>query len=224
MSAIAHPKMRIRFSTSNPQDMTLDVIHMMAKYENICNYIHLPVQSGSNRILKEMNRLHTREEYFELIDNIRKIIPNCSISQDMITGFPTETEEDHQDTLSLMEYVKYDFGYMYAYSERPGTSAARKLEDDVTLEVKKRRLAEVIAVQREHCKLRTTAHLGKTQEILIEGTSKKNEDHWMGRNEHNTVAVFPKENYKLGDFVNVKMEECTSATLIGKAVGLSHNN
>ncbi|MEO9891829.1 tRNA (N6-isopentenyl adenosine(37)-C2)-methylthiotransferase MiaB [Aurantibacter sp.] len=224
MSALAQPKMRIRFSTSNPQDMTLDVIHMMAKYENICNYIHLPVQSGSNRVLKEMNRLHTREEYFELIDNIRKIIPNCSISQDMITGFPTETEEDHQDTLSLMEYVKYDFGYMYAYSERPGTAAARKLEDDVPLAVKKRRLAEVIAVQREHCKLRTTEHLGKTQEILIEGTSKKNENHWMGRNEHNTVAVFPKENYKIGDFVNVKMEECTSATLIGKAVGLSHNN
>ncbi|MRI01737.1 tRNA (N6-isopentenyl adenosine(37)-C2)-methylthiotransferase MiaB [Kriegella sp. EG-1] len=224
MSALAQPKMRIRFSTSNPQDMTLDVIRTMAKYENICNYIHLPVQSGSNRILKEMNRLHTREEYFELIDNIRKIIPNCSISQDMITGFPTETEEDHKDTLSLMEYVKYDFGYMYAYSERPGTAAARKLEDDVPLAVKKRRLAEVIAVQREHCKLRTSEHLGKTQEILIEGTSKKNENHWMGRNEHNTVAVFPKENYKIGDFVNVKMEECTSATLIGKAVGLSHNN
>ncbi|MBM1104640.1 tRNA (N6-isopentenyl adenosine(37)-C2)-methylthiotransferase MiaB [Aurantibacter crassamenti] len=224
MVALAQPKMRIRFSTSNPQDMTLDVIHTMAKHENICNYIHLPVQSGSNRILKEMNRLHTREEYFELIDNIRKIIPNCSISQDMITGFPTETEEDHQDTLSLMEYVKYDFGYMYAYSERPGTAAARKLEDDVPLAIKKRRLAEVIAVQREHCKIRTTQHIGKTQEILIEGTSKKNENHWMGRNEHNTVAVFPKENYKLGDFVNVKMEECTSATLIGTAVGLSHNN
>ncbi len=218
------PKMRFRFSTSNPQDMTLDVIHTMAKYENICNYIHLPVQSGSNRILKEMNRLHTREEYFELIDNIRKIIPDCAISQDMISGFPTETETDHKDTLSLMEYVKYDYGFMFAYSERPGTAAARKLEDDVPLETKKRRLAEIIALQRVHCQERTEQHLGQIQEVLIEGTSKKNEAHWMGRNSQNTVAVFPKENYKVGDFVNVKMEDCTSATLIGRAVGLSHNN
>lgn len=134
--AEAQPKMRIRFSTSNPQDMTLDVIHTMAKYPNICDYIHLPVQSGSDRILKKMNRLHTREEYFSLIDNVRKIIPNCAISQDMMTGFPTETEEDHQDTLSLMEYVKYDFGFMFAYSERPGTMAARKFEDDIPLAVK----------------------------------------------------------------------------------------
>lgn len=222
--AVAQPKMRFRFSTSNPQDMTLDVIHTMAKYENICNYIHLPVQSGSNRILKEMNRLHTREEYFELIDNIRKIIPDCAISQDMISGFPTETEEDHKETLSLMEYVKYDYGFMFAYSERPGTAAAKKLEDDVPFETKKRRLAEVIALQREHCQVRTEQHLGKTQEILIEGTSKKNDEHWMGRNSQNTVAVFPKENYKVGDFVNVKMEDCTSATLIGQAVGLSHSN
>src|SRR5680860_1890079 len=145
--ALAQPRMRIRFSTSNPQDMTLDVIRIMAKYDNICNYVHLPVQSGSNRILKAMNRLHTREEYFELIDNIRKIIPNVSISQDMISGFPTETEADHQDTLSLLEYVKYDYGFMYAYSERPGTMAARNLEDDVPLETKKRRLAEIIALQ-----------------------------------------------------------------------------
>ncbi|MCL4159524.1 UNVERIFIED_CONTAM: hypothetical protein GTU68_044460, partial [Idotea baltica] len=138
--------MRIRFSTSNPQDMTLAVIHTMAKHKNICKHIHLPVQSGSNRILKEMNRLHTREEYFELIDNIKKIIPDCGISQDMIIGFPTETEEDHNDTLSLMEYVKYDFGYMFSYSERPGTMAARKLKDDVPEEIKKRRLSEVIAL------------------------------------------------------------------------------
>src|SRR5690606_29502235 len=142
MCAVAQPKMRFRFSTSNPQDMTLDVIETMAKHKNICNYIHLPVQSGSNRILKEMNRQHTREEYFELIDNIRKIIPDCAISQDMIAGFPTETEEDHQDTLSLMEYVKYDFGFMFAYSERPGTLAERKMEDDVPEETKKRRLNE----------------------------------------------------------------------------------
>ncbi|WP_339706842.1 tRNA (N6-isopentenyl adenosine(37)-C2)-methylthiotransferase MiaB [uncultured Kriegella sp.] len=222
--ALAQPKMRIRFSTSNPQDLTLAVIHTMAKHKNICNYIHLPVQSGSNRILKEMNRLHTREEYFELIDNIKKIIPDCAVSQDMITGFPSETEEDHRNTLSLMEYVKYDYGFMFAYSERPGTMAARKLEDDVPEEIKKRRLSEIIALQREHCQERTQRHVGKVQEILIEGSSKKSDAHWMGRNSQNTVAVFPKENYKVGEFVNVKMLNCTSATLIGEAVGYSENN
>ena len=222
--AQAQPKMRIRFSTSNPQDMTLDVIEAMAKYQNICKYIHLPVQSGSNRILKAMNRLHTREDYFELIDNIRKIIPDCAISQDMITGFPTETEEDHQDTLSLMEYVKYDFGFMFAYSERPGTLAERKMEDDIPEATKKRRLTEIIELQQEHSHYRTQQHLGKTEEVLIEGTSKKSDAHWMGRNSQNTVVVFPKENYKVGDFVNVKINECTSATLIGEAVGYSENN
>jgi len=221
LCATAHPKMRFRFSTSNPQDMTLDVIHVMAKYQNIPNYIHLPVQSGSNRILKAMNRLHTREEYLELIHNIRSIIPDCSVSQDMISGFPTETEEDHQDTLSLMQSVKYDFGFMYAYSERPGTLAAKKLADDVSPEIKKRRLAEIIALQRTHCQYRTEQHVGKVQEILIEGTSKKSDEHWMGRNSQNTVAVFPKEEYKKGDFVMVKMNSCTSATLIGEAVGYS---
>ena len=224
MVALAQPKMRIRFSTSNPQDMTLDVIETMAKFENICNYIHLPVQSGSNRILKAMNRLHTREEYFELIDNIRRIIPNCAISQDMIAGFPTETEQDHQDTLSLMEYVKYDFGFMFAYSERPGTMAARKLEDDIPEETKKRRLQEIIKLQQEHGLYRTQQHVGKVEEVLIEGTSKKSEEHWMGRNSQNTVVVFAKENYKVGEFVNVKINDCTSATLLGEAVGLSANN
>ncbi|WP_136465870.1 tRNA (N6-isopentenyl adenosine(37)-C2)-methylthiotransferase MiaB [Flagellimonas onchidii] len=222
--AEAQPKMRIRFSTSNPQDMTLDVIEAMAKYNNICKYIHLPVQSGSNRILKAMNRLHTREEYFELIDNIRKIIPDCAISQDMITGFPTETEEDHQDTLSLMEYVKYDFGFMFAYSERPGTLAERKMDDDIPEETKKRRLREIIDLQQRHGLFRTQEHIGKIEEVLIEGSSKKSDAHWMGRNSQNTVVVFPKENYKVGDFVNVKINECTSATLIGEAVGLSENN
>ncbi|WP_209402184.1 tRNA (N6-isopentenyl adenosine(37)-C2)-methylthiotransferase MiaB [Pseudozobellia sp. WGM2] len=222
--ALTQPRMRIRFSTSNPQDMTLDVIHTMAKYENICNYIHLPVQSGSNRILKEMNRLHTREEYFELIDNIRTIIPDCAISQDMITGFPTETEKDHQDTLSLMEYVKYDYGFMFAYSERPGTLAERKLDDDIPEAIKKRRLAEIIELQRQHCQERTEQHLNKVQEVLIEGTSKKSDEHWMGRNSQNTVAVFPKENYKVGDFVMVRMNSCTSATLKGEAVGYSKNS
>lgn len=222
--ALAQPKMRIRFSTSNPQDMTLDVIETMAQYRNICNYIHLPVQSGSNRILKEMNRLHTREEYFELIDNIKKIIPDCAISQDMIAGFPTETEADHQDTLSLMEYVKYDFGFMFAYSERPGTLAARKMEDDIPEETKKRRLREIIDLQQKHGLFRTQQHLGKVEEVLIEGPSKKSDAHWMGRNSQNTVVVFPKEGYKVGDFVNVKINDCTSATLLGKAVGYSDNN
>ncbi|GLB51571.1 tRNA-2-methylthio-N(6)-dimethylallyladenosine synthase [Neptunitalea chrysea] len=224
MVATTYPKLRIRFSTSNPQDMTLDVIESMAKHNNICKYIHLPVQSGSNRILKEMNRLHTREEYFELIDNIKRIIPECAISQDMIAGFPTETEEDHQDTLSLMEYVKYDFGFMFAYSERPGTLAERKMEDDIPGDIKKRRLTEIINVQQKHSLYRTQEHVGKVEEVLIEGTSKKSEDHWMGRNTQNTVVVFPKDVYKIGDFVNVKINDCTAATLIGEAVGYSDNN
>ncbi len=224
MVAQAQPKLRIRFSTSNPQDMTLDVVRAVAKYRNICNYIHLPIQSGSNRVLKEMNRLHSREEYLELVKNIKEIIPDCSISQDMICGFPTETEEDHQDTLSLMQEIKYDYGYMYAYSERPGTAAARNLKDDVPLEVKNRRLTEVIALQRKHSLLRSQEQLGKTVEVLIEGTSKKSELDWMGRNSPSFVVVFPKEDYKIGDFVNVKITDCTSGTLIGKPLGLSDNN
>lgn len=224
LCAKAQPKMRIRFSTSNPQDMTLDVVETMAKFENICNYIHLPVQSGSNRILKEMNRQHTVEDYKQLIDNIRRIIPDCGISQDMITGFPTETEDDHLDTLSLMDYVKYDFGYMFAYSERPGTLAERKMKDDVPEAVKKRRLSEIVALQQKHSAIRTAQHLGKVEEVLIEKSSKKSEAHWAGRNTQNTTVVFPKEHYKVGEFVNVKITDCTSATLIGKAVGLSINN
>jgi tRNA-2-methylthio-N6-dimethylallyladenosine synthase len=219
MVAKAQPGMRIRFSTSNPQDMTIDVIEVMAKHYNICDYIHLPVQSGSDRILKKMNRLHTREEYFKLIDTIRSIIPDCGISQDMITGFPSETEEDHQDTLSLMKYVKYDFGYMFAYSERPGTLGAKKFEDDIPESVKKRRLQEVIDLQQEHSRYRTEQHLGKTEEVLIEKESKKSSLQWSGRNTQNTTVVFPKENYKVGDYVLVKMKDCTSATLIGEAVG-----
>ncbi len=224
MVAIAYPKMRIRFSTSNPQDMTEEVLHMVAKYPNICDYIHLPVQSGSTRILKEMNRQHTREEYFQMIDKIEEIIPGCAISQDIITGFPTETEEDHQDTLSLMESVKYSFGYMFKYSERPGTMAARKLEDDVHEEIKKRRLTEIVDLQLKHSAHRTKQFVGKTVEILIERSSKKSDLHWSGRNPQSFVAVFPKENYKPGDFVMVKINDCTSATLIGEAVGYSDNN
>ena len=222
--ATAQPKMRVRFSTSNPQDMTEDVLHSMVKHKNICNHIHLPVQSGSTRILKEMNRLHTREEYFELIDTIRNIIPDCYISQDMIIGFPTETEQDHQDTLSLMEYVKYNFGYMFKYSERPGTMAARKLEDDVPEETKKRRLTEIVNLQQQHSAYRTKQFLGKTVEVLIEKESKKSDQEWSGRTQHNTVAVFPKEHYKVGDFVNVTINDCTTATLKGEAIGYSENN
>lgn len=221
MSAEAYPKMRFRFSTSNPQDMHESVLHVIAKYDNVCNYIHLPVQSGSTRILKEMNRQHTREEYMALIDKVRKIIPGCSISQDMITGFPTETEEDHRDTLSLMEYVKYDFGYMFAYSERPGTLAARKMEDDVSEEVKKRRLQEVVDLQQKLSLERTARFVGQTVEVLIEKSSKKSDAHWSGRNSENTMVVFPKGDYKVGDFVNVKINDCTSATLIGEAIGYS---
>lgn len=221
LCAEAQPKMRIRFSTSNPQDMTLDVVETMAKYDNICNYIHLPVQSGSDRILKAMNRLHTREEYFELIENIKRIIPDCGISHDMIAGFPTETEEDHQDTLSLMEHVKYAFGYMFMYSERPGTLAERKMEDDVPEAVKNRRLTEIVQLQQKHSLLKAQKYLGQVEEVLIEKESKKSSVHWAGRNQQNTVVVFPKKNYKVGEFVNVKINECTSATLIGEAVGHS---
>lgn len=221
MCATAYPKMRFRFSTSNPQDMHEEVIHVMAKHHNICKYIHLPVQSGSTRILQEMNRQHTREEYMDLVDRIYKIIPEISLSQDMITGFPTETEEDHQDTLSLMEYVKYDFGYMFAYSERPGTMAARKMEDDVPEAVKKRRLQEIVDLQQRIAMERTKRFVDETVEVLIEKTSKRSDEHWSGRNSQNTTVVFPKEHYKVGDFVLVKVNDCTSATLIGEAVGYS---
>lgn len=221
MCALQFPKMRFRFSTSNPQDMHVEVIEIMAKYHNICKYIHLPVQSGSTRILKEMNRQHTREEYMALVDKIYEIIPDISLSQDMISGFPTETEEDHQDTLSLMEYVKYDFGFMFAYSERPGTLAARKMVDDVPEEVKKRRLNEIIDLQQKLGLERTKRFVGQEVEVLIEKESKRSTEHWSGRNSQNTVVVFPKENYKVGDFVMVKINDCTAATLIGEAVGYS---
>ena len=224
LTATSYPKMWIRFSTSNPQDMTEDVLRTMAKHGNICKHIHLPVQSGSNRILEEMNRQHTREEYFALIDKIREILPTTTISQDMIIGFPTETEQDHKDTMDLMRYVRYNFGYMFKYSERPGTAAARKLVDDIPEETKKRRLSEVIDLQLIHSAERTTEWIGKTVEVLVERESKKNDGEWSGRSSQNIVAVFPKENYKLGDFVSVKIIDCTSATLIGEALGHSENH
>jgi tRNA-2-methylthio-N6-dimethylallyladenosine synthase len=216
LAATKFPKTRFRFSTSNPQDMSLDVIRTMAKHENICKYIHLPVQSGNTAVLERMNRQHTREEYMELIDNIKKILPDCALSQDMITGFCGETEEEHKDTLSLMEYVKYDFGFMFAYSERPGTPAAKKMPDDVPNDVKKRRLNEIIQLQQQHGLYRMEQFVGKTVEVLIEGSSKKSDAHWKGRNSQNAVVVFPKGDEAIGDFVNVYIENCTSATLIGK--------
>ena len=213
--ASSFPEIRIRFSTSNPQDMTIDVIETMSRYENICNYIHLPIQSGSDRILKKMNRLHTRKEYLDLIKKIREIIPNCGISHDMITGFPSETERDHQDTLSLMEEVKYDFGYMFAYSERPGTYAARHFKDDISPEIKQRRLEEIITLQQKHSLERNKSFINKNCEVLIDKESKKSNDFWSGRTTENNVVVFPKYNFKLGDTVNVDISDCTTATLIG---------
>lgn len=224
LCARAQPKMRFRFSTSNPQDMSLEVIKTMASYKNICNYIHLPVQSGSNRILKAMNRQHSREDYFKLISNVKKYIPDCAISHDLICGFPTETEQDHKETISLMQSVKYSFGYMFKYSERPGTLAARKLKDDVNDKIKKRRLQEVVDLQQQHSLERTKEFIGKTTEVLIEKESKKSDKEWSGRNPQNTTVVFPKENYNIGDFVSVKIRKCTSATLKGKAIGYSKNN
>ena len=213
--ASSFPEIRIRFSTSNPQDMTIDVIETMSRHKNICNYIHLPIQSGSDRILKKMNRLHTREEYLELVKKIREIIPNCGISHDMITGFPSETERDHQDTLSLMEEVKYDFGYMFAYSERPGTYAARHFKDDISPEIKQRRLEEIITLQQKHSLERNKSFINKNCEVLIDKESKKSNDFWSGRTTENNVVVFPKYNFKLGDTVNVDISDCTTATLIG---------
>ena len=220
--ATAQPHMRVRFSTSNPQDMTHDVFHVMAKHENICNHVHLPVQSGSDRILKKMNRQHTVAQYLTLVEKLKEILPDCSISQDLITGFPSETEADHQDTLALMQRVKFAFGYMYKYSERPGTMAARKFEDDITEATKKRRLTEIVEAQRAHGAYRTQEFVGKTTQVLIERSSKKDQNQWSGRNQQSIVVVFPKESYQPGDFVDVKILRCTSATLIGEALGLSN--
>ena len=215
------PELRIRFSTSHPKDMTDDVLLIMAKHENICNYIHLPVQSGNSRILELMNRGYSREWYIDRVDAIKRIIPDCGISMDIISGFCTETEEEHQDTLSLMEYVKYDFGFMFNYSERPNTQAQRKLEDNIPDNVKKRRLKEIIDLQMQHSYFRNQEHVGKVHKILVEGVSKKSDKELFGRNTQNTVVVFPKENFEAGQYVNVEVHECTSATLKGKAIGLA---
>ena len=220
LEMVAHvaEDLRIRFSTSHPKDMTDDVLHIMQKYKNICNYIHLPIQSGSSPVLKKMNRGYSREWYLDRIEAIRKIIPGCAISTDIITGFCGETNEDHGNTLSLMDMVKFDFAYMFFYSERPKTLAQRKYEDDISLEVKKERLQEVIDLQRTHSLGSNRRCIGKTFEVLVEGPSKKSEDNFCGRNSENTMIVFPKENVKKGQYVNVLIEDCTAATLKGKIV------
>ena len=216
--ALENPNIRIRFSTSNPQDMTIDVLHVMSRHKNICNHIHLPVQSGSNKILKNMNRQHTSEEYFNLINLIKKIIPNCAISHDMISGFPGETEQDHQDTISLMKKIKYNFGFMFMYSERPGTLAARKFKDNIPEAVKKRRLGEIIKLQQEHGLFRNRQFIGHEVEVLVEKVSKKSKNQWSGRTEQNSVVIFNKLYFKIGDYVSVKINSATSATLLGEAV------
>jgi len=219
MVATISPDLRVRFSTSHPKDITDDVLWTMKKYENICKYIHLPAQSGNSRVLKIMNRTYDREWYIQKIDRIREILGvDCGISTDMITGFCSETEDEHQDTLTLMEYVKYDYAYMFAYSERPGTPAAKKLKDDIAEDVKKRRLQEVIAVQLQHSGERNQLAVGKTHKVLVEGPSKRSDDFLCGRNDQNKVVVFPKENFKKGDYVQVLVTECSSATLIGHVV------
>jgi len=216
--ALINPLLRVRFSTSHPKDMTDEVLFMIAKYENICNYIHLPVQSGNSAMLHQMNRGYTREWYKERITRIRELIPDCGISTDTISGFCGETDEQHADTISLMEWVVFDFAYMFKYSERPGTLAARKMKDDVSEEVKQQRLAEIVALQQRLSEIKTKAGVGKIHKVLIESLSKKSKVHFSGRNQQNTTVVFPKENYSIGDYVNVLATDCTSATLIGHVV------
>ncbi len=215
--ALISPLMRVRFSTSHPKDITDEVLFTMAKYENICRYIHLPLQSGSTRILQLMNRTYTREWYMAKVKRIREIMPDCGISSDVITGFCTETEEDHQDTISLMEYARYDMSYMFFYSERPGTLAQRRYEDDIPLEIKKRRLAEIVEVQNRLSLESNLRDPGKIFKVLIEGNSKKSDLDWMGRTSHNKVIIFPKkEQLQPGDYVMVKVTGCTQATLLGE--------
>lgn len=219
MVAQVSPDLRIRFSTSHPKDITNEVLHTMKKYENICNYIHLPVQSGNSRILEKMNRTYTREWYLDRVKAIHEIIgTDCGLSSDMIAGFCSETEEEHKDTLTLMELVKYNMSYMFFYSERPGTLAEKKFEDDVPLETKKRRLQEIINLQNEHSYIRNKEELGKIKRILIDGTSKRSDQHFKGRTSENTVVIIDKANHKLGDYVNVKITDCTKGTLLGEVI------
>jgi tRNA-2-methylthio-N6-dimethylallyladenosine synthase len=216
--ALISPLLRVRFSTSHPKDITDDVLHTIAKYENVCKYIHLPVQSGSTRVLQLMNRTYTKEWYLAKVDRIRELIPDCGISSDVIAGFCTEAEEDHEETLQVMQYSKYDMSYMFMYSERPGTLAQRRYKDDIPEEIKKRRLTEIVGLQNRLSSESNQKDIGKTFKVLIEGDSKRSADDWMGRNTQNKVVVFPKgnANFKKGDYVMVKVTDSTQATLLGK--------
>ncbi len=218
--ALISPLLRVRFSTSHPKDITDDVLHTMASYNNICKCIHLPVQSGSTRILQMMNRTYTREWYMAKVDRIRELLPGCGITSDIIAGFCSETEEDHMDTLSIMEYSNYDYSYMFCYSERPGTLAQRRYADDVAEQVKKRRLTEIVEMQNRLSLESNQRDMGRVFEVLIEGTSKKSDANWMGRSSQNKVVVFPKGNYncKPGDYVHVEVDKCTQGTMMGKIV------
>jgi tRNA-2-methylthio-N6-dimethylallyladenosine synthase len=217
-AALVNPLMRIRFSTSHPKDISDDLLHMMARYPNICRHIHLPAQSGSSRILKLMNREYTREWYMDRIKAIREILPGCAVSTDMITGFCTETDEDHEASLSLMEWAGFDFAYMFKYSERPGTKAARKMKDDVPEELKSKRLTEMIALQNKLSVRSKRNDVGKVFEVLVEGLSKRSDEQFSGRTSQNKVVVFPADGCEIGDYVNIKIERATSATLVGNKV------
>ncbi|MDR0661634.1 MAG: tRNA (N6-isopentenyl adenosine(37)-C2)-methylthiotransferase MiaB [Prevotellaceae bacterium] len=218
MVALLSPRLRVRFATSHPKDMSNGVLYTMAMYDNICNCIHLPVQSGSTRMLDLMNRKYSREDYMERINKIREIIPDCAITTDVIAGFCTETEEDHKQTISLMQEVGYDFAYMFKYSERPNTKAARHMKDDVLDDIKTERLNEIIALQNKLSELSNKKDVGKTFEVLVENHSKRSNDFLSGRTSQNKVVVFPKGKYEIGDYVNVKVTDCTSATLIGESI------
>jgi tRNA-2-methylthio-N6-dimethylallyladenosine synthase len=217
--ALISPSLRVRFSTSHPKDITDDVLYTMAGYENICKYIHLPVQSGSTRILQLMNRTYTREWYMAKVDRIREIVHGCGISSDLIAGFCTETEDDHQDSMDIMQRSNYDMSYMFVYSERPGTLAQKRYEDDVPTEIKKRRLTEIVELQNRLSLESNQKDVGRTFKVLIEGNSKRSSEDWMGRNTQNKVVVFPKSNrnHKKGDYVMVKINACTQATLLGES-------
>ena len=220
MVAEIAPDLRVRFSTSHPKDIIDEVLFAIRDYKNICNYIHLPAQSGNTRILKKMNRTYTREWYNDKVARIKEVIPNCAISTDIITGFCSETDEEHADTVDLIKQVRYELAYMFFYSERPGTLAQKKYEDDVPEDTKKARLKEIIDIQTGINKELNEAEIGKSYEVLVEGVSKRNENDLRGRNSQNKMIIFPKENYKVGDYVMVKIEKSTSATLIGKATDL----
>lgn len=224
MVALVSPDLRVRFSTSHPKDMTDDVLEIMAKYENICPYIHLPVQSGNTDVLARMNRGYSREWYMERIDAIRRIVPDCAISTDIITGFCGETEEEHHETLSLMDYVVYDYAYMFKYSERPKTLAERRFEDDVPDNVKGRRLTEVVDKQQEHSLKRNQEQIGRIDKVLVEGYSKRSKEHMCGRNGKNSMIVFPKGDFEKGQYVMVRIDDCTSATLLGEVIEICQPN